>query len=224
MGTLFRYRSLAGDGFRFAQEIFLRHRLFLPLHSQLNDPAEGVYRIATPLEKRGDRWVAPDLPLIRHEGTVRILSFSEDAKHPLMWAHYADSHRGICLGFDTSYLTRIAQVRYPTRIPRLDPKLPDARKLEAAFLTKRAAWSYEREWRIIQSEAAEDSYSYINFPPHAITEVVLGHRITEDDEDWVRQWLRLGECKARLRRATFSGSVGRLHLVDAEGENESRSA
>lgn len=31
---------------------------------------------------------------------IGILCFSEDWKQPLMWGHYADSHRGICLGFD----------------------------------------------------------------------------------------------------------------------------
>jgi hypothetical protein len=180
-----------------------------------------VYRIAKPLEKRHGRWVAPDAPLIRHESAVRILSFSEDAKHPLMWAHYADAHRGVCLGFDTRHLPAIAQVRYPKRVPRLDAELSDEKKLVAAFLTKRAAWSYEREWRIVQSEAAS---AYLLLPAHALTEVVLGHRISEDDENWIRQWLELGDCKPRLRRATFFGAVGRLHLVNAEVRDEPRSA
>ncbi|MCH7876316.1 MAG: DUF2971 domain-containing protein [Gemmatimonadetes bacterium] len=31
-----------------------------------------------------------------------VLSLTETDSHPLMWAHYADAHRGICLEFDTT--------------------------------------------------------------------------------------------------------------------------
>lgn len=32
--------------------------------------------------------------------TTGLLCFSEDWTSPVMWSHYAESHRGICLGFD----------------------------------------------------------------------------------------------------------------------------
>jgi hypothetical protein len=32
--------------------------------------------------------------------SIGMLCLSRDWKHPLMWGHYADSHAGICLGFE----------------------------------------------------------------------------------------------------------------------------
>lgn len=33
---------------------------------------------------------------------VYISSFSNDPASPLMWSHYADSHKGLCIAFSTS--------------------------------------------------------------------------------------------------------------------------
>src|ERR1044071_6999084 len=35
-----------------------------------------------------------------HDAKLGLLSFSEEWKNPVLWSHYADRHRGICLGFD----------------------------------------------------------------------------------------------------------------------------
>ena len=36
--------------------------------------------------------------------TLGILSLSQNPKDPLLWSHYGDSHRGVCLGFDTDLI------------------------------------------------------------------------------------------------------------------------
>ena len=38
-------------------------------------------------------------------GQLGILSLSKNPSDPLLWAHYAGGHKGLCLGFDTSKLT-----------------------------------------------------------------------------------------------------------------------
>jgi hypothetical protein len=215
VNTLFRYRSLSGDGFRFTQDIFFRRRLYWPLHSNLNDPAEGVYRVALGLVQHTDgKWSAPDVPLARPEIDVRVLSFSEDPKHPLMWSHYADAHRGICIGFRRDKLPTTVRVRYPQRVPRLDPSLSVEERTRAAFLTKRAPWTYEREWRLIGTPETSAGSPYIALPAGAITQVIFGDRTSDDDRSWVLEWLRLSDHRVRVRQVRFSGSVGRLHLSD----------
>ena len=37
-------------------------------------------------------------------GDLRVLSLSNSELNPLLWSHYADSHRGFCLGFDPMYI------------------------------------------------------------------------------------------------------------------------
>ncbi|MFC6520321.1 DUF2971 domain-containing protein [Undibacterium arcticum] len=34
---------------------------------------------------------------------IGVMCLSEDKNNKLMWSHYADSHRGICIGFSTEY-------------------------------------------------------------------------------------------------------------------------
>jgi len=219
--TLFRYRNLAGDGFRFAQEIFLLNRLFWPLHSQLNDPAEGVYRHALRLVRHFNGLLyPPDAPLLRPGGDVRVLSFSEDPKHPLMWSHYADAHRGICIGFRRDFFSQAMPVRYPQRVPRLDAGLPPETKRAAAFLTKRPAWAYEREWRLIDFDDASRNNPYVTLCPGVVTQVIFGERTSRDDRDWVFQWLRLSGCRAVTRRVRFSGAAARLHIENVTERDE----
>jgi hypothetical protein len=211
--TLYRYRNLAGDGFRFAQDIFLRNRLFWPFHSQLNDPAEGIYRDSVRLVQSSDgRWYAPAAPLKRPDMDVRVLSFSEDPKHPLMWSHYANAHRGICIGFRRDFFTGVLRVRYPQRIPRLDLGWPVEKKRTVAFLTKRETWAYEREWRLVDSDNRFSEQPHVTLEPNTITQVIFGERTLQDDREWVFEWLRLSKCRASTQRVRFSGVRARLHV------------
>ena len=51
-----------------------------------------------------------------------IVSFSENWTNPLLWAHYADCHRGLCLGFDVSD-SHLMKVKYQDeRISSNEPR------------------------------------------------------------------------------------------------------
>ncbi len=210
-GTLFRYRSLTGDGFRHTQDIFLRHRLYVPIHTQLNDPTEGVYRHKKSLERRGDSYYAPEAPLLHPDKEVRVVSFSEDQRNALMWSHYADYHRGICIGFRRQVMEQLAtlhRVHYRVRVPTLLEELPEEDKLSTAFLSKSKEWGYEREWRIITF----DGRQYLDLPRGAISVVLFGFRTPQEDREWVVEWLRLSESKAAMRKVEFSGHAAKMHV------------
>ncbi len=81
-----------------------------------------------------------------------LLCFSLDWHNPVQWSHYAEKHRGLCLGFDVPD-ERLSKVIYSRRLLVVDTKrfLPygqlddeTARKL---LLTKYAHWKYESEAR-----------------------------------------------------------------------------
>ncbi len=75
-----------------------------------------------------------------------ILCFSADWRDPVIWAHYSDKHRGLCLGFEIPD-EKCSRVRYVvSRLPfpaRL--ALADAEKLHS---TKYINWKYEQEIRV----------------------------------------------------------------------------
>jgi hypothetical protein len=107
--------------------------------------------------------------LLRDElGASGVLSLTARWDSPLMWSHYADQHRGVCIEYDTTWgnHTNLRRVNYNT--PRsisaadlLDWKVhgsaeAEARVREAYFFAKALDWSYEEEWRYIHEKHGVD--------------------------------------------------------------------
>ncbi len=86
---------------------------------------------------------------------LAILCLSAEKSHPLMWAHYADGHRGLVIELETDGLfglsedrtitNRLIEVQYSSERPvfRFDGNS------YGAFTTKGETWNYEHEWRVI---------------------------------------------------------------------------
>jgi len=84
----------------------------------------------------------------------RLYCLSTKPHCPLMWGHYADHHRGICLEFDvrTPDFCQAIEVNYSAEYPRFS--LDDRTDL-SPFHCKSADWSYEQEYRLIAQETNE---------------------------------------------------------------------
>jgi hypothetical protein len=111
-----------------------------------------------------------------------IFSLSEDKESLLMWSHYADSHRGICLGFDVranDFFKRAMSVVYETEYPLINLyKASDNDRIKV-LLTKSNDWSYEKEWRIIELKG-KGVYTY---PSICLKEVILGCKISDENKN-----------------------------------------
>jgi hypothetical protein len=83
----------------------------------------------------------------------RIYCLSTKADSQLMWAHYGDHHRGVCLEFDARLLDfgQAIQVNYNAAYPQYS--LADDDDFSPIH-TKSADWSYEQEYRVIAQEAS----------------------------------------------------------------------
>jgi len=76
-----------------------------------------------------------------------LLCFSEDKYNPVQWAHYADNHKGVCLGFEIPE-KKLRKVKYVSeRLARDTLDQPDCN--EKLLTTKFSHWSYEQERRLI---------------------------------------------------------------------------
>lgn len=91
---------------------------------------------------------------------IRSLSIPEKRKHPiknlLMWAHYADGHKGFCVEYDFStefrkQMVSFNRVRYDT-VDLSKEKL----SITEAFATKSKEWKYENEVRLISYNSEID--------------------------------------------------------------------
>lgn len=82
-----------------------------------------------------------------------LICLSERFDDPVQWAHYGDSHRGMCLGFevDDADLIRVEYVDSRASLVEfresLDLSLPDF--LRQQLSKKFKHWHYEREHRLI---------------------------------------------------------------------------
>lgn len=121
--------------------------------------------------------------------TNGILSMSARYDNALMWSHYADEHKGICLGYrrdfdreeNAYYKPLLRPVRYDkprsisySEIYRgyLEGKLTGIQStLKTAYFSKAPNWWYENEWRYIHH--ACDSEARI---AGKLDEVIFGWR------------------------------------------------
>ena len=138
--------------------------------------------------------------------TERRGVFSMSAKRDdlLMWSHYADCHRGICLEFETTsgklFGCDLLEVHYQKPFPNISVyDNIDLEWMRKYTSTKWEDWHYEKEWRILYRETGIQPY-----PPEELSGVILGARISEkneENEELVRKWILESNCKPKLYRA-----------------------
>jgi hypothetical protein len=137
-----------------------------------------------------------------------------------MWSHYADSHRGICFGFDPRLVKEksgISDIILPQYVTYTDgnPFAPILHMfstaiysssdnsppsfstifrwaIAAAVSTKSLAWSYEAEFRFLRSAGGPGA---IPFPPQALLEVVVGCGMAHRDRNTLLNLLRSPEWR-----------------------------
>lgn len=159
------------------------------------------------------------------EDLIGILCLSESAENLLMWAHYADSHRGFVIEFDERspfFDCRVSskdELRYLRKVS-YSPTRPSLTLADvddfAPFMTKGTDWKYESEWRmIVPLDTASKiigegphAVHLFEFPAQAITSVVLGSRMAASMKEYIRQIL------------TNSPHFCHVRCVDAEIDNE----
>ena len=175
-------------------ESIRRRRLKLALLEDMNDPFE---LLGVELKRPQDREFFQHQLKPEMNRTVGLLCFSRRWSNPVLWSHYADKHRGLCLGFDIpDHLAK--HVTYVGR--RLKAELEDATSLDdndsfgfKLITTKYRHWRYEDEVRLIinlahtQPEGPIQSEGSRYFIPYCnvltLREIVIGPRSTLTSED-----------------------------------------
>lgn len=117
--------------------------------------------------------------------TVGVLSLAKEFDCPLMWSHYADQHKGFCIGYDVSidhiediYPIDYEGKRFITTQQVYDMLFGNTESLKRAakkeidkviLLSKAPAWKYEHEFRVISKQGLQDS-------PFRLSDVTFGLR------------------------------------------------
>lgn len=110
-----------------------------------------------------------------------ICCFAPTADSVLMWSHYTDSHRGLCLKFDlladpSSFATPF-KVEYHDEYPKWNHfTAPPGETVTKMITSKARAWEYEQEFRVLKFNDPGNCH----FDKEALVEVIFGCQATSE--------------------------------------------
>jgi len=124
---------------------------------------------------------------------VGLYCLSEICDSLLMWSHYADMHRGLCLGFKAkpgiiSNSLGLYPVNYSSHFPTIRLKdflfgldLP----AKQVLFTKSSEWSYEKEWRLMTTPSNAEIDS-----PFKLKTIIFGANMSQVHADTIKAILK----------------------------------
>lgn len=131
--------------------------------------------------KKNDKKYFDDL-----DERMGIFSLSEHNDDILMWGHYANSHQGFCIGFDTQELLKtndvdfIGKVEYYPEFPVIIPKLDLEELYVMQIFSKWDKWSYEDEYRLTKNQIKNRK---IKLSKKTFKEIILGYQMPNNERD-----------------------------------------
>ena len=138
----------------------------------------------------------------------------------LMWSHYADEHRGVCLGFSAPLILQdnpevnldgmisFQEVKYSDKRVKLG--LVGINEFCNAVLVKHSGWKYEKEYRSIIPHYS----GVIKYHPECLTEVILGCRMPEKEQERIKSILQKRTYKPKLYLAKLKEKTFGLNFVE----------
>ncbi len=133
------------------------------------------------------------------ENRIGIFSLTPNCSNFLMWSHYANSHTGFCVGFNTNVLieslkSTFGWISYTKRIPKF--RLFDSDKSFAKKLlgTKGKIWKYENEFRFTKFDYANKVFVV---PKEALAEILIGNKMENKNRKEILEIVRsnYSSCK-----------------------------
>lgn len=142
-----------------------------------------------------------------------VFCVSEKRDDILMWSHYGQDHRGVCLEFDGTgpLMAHAHPVLYTDKRVSLNPYRDDAAALMSkALLTKSPHWAYECEWRLLTYDRGPGVES---FQPKNLTGLIVGAMASDETIATVRAWNQRREVPLALYRASTSALRFELEIA-----------
>ena len=151
-----------------------------------------------------------------------ICCFSKLYDSILMWAHYANSHTGICLKFDTTkdsdFFKKPLYANYSEKPPFFDYHGKIQKEIAKFVVTKFKTWQYEEEVRIFKN-ATEISNNNKNgkrifqFKSEALQEIIFGVRTTEKDMEKIEKLCK-NSGKSHVKFSKMKLKEGNLYGLE----------
>lgn len=149
--TFYKFKPLYD--FEHVADIIMNNRLYSTEFKNLNDPMEGVFEYEADVDRR----IVTDI--LNEKKQNKICSLAREYHNPILWAHYADSFKGICIEVEVDYdKVNLQGIHYDTstllikNIPEEDLFHRPAKTLAKDALTRKYKdWEYEDEVRLLNN-------------------------------------------------------------------------
>lgn len=201
---------------KWAEVILKERRLKLSRFYEANDPFElNLIDCRDPSRRKIVKMIEK-----YHNERTGMICFGADWDNPMMWAHYADKHAGICLGFEiedvllstVDYTDTKIDVEFGAHLPNhgLSTEL-----LNKVLTTKSTAWASEKEHRALAALITPDPKNglyYTVFGPQVqLRAVIIGYRCR-----WTVANVAdlLGQVAAPVRVSKARPAFGRFAMVE----------
>lgn len=200
----FSFRSIN----MFSIEDIINNTISVSSPKTFNDPLDPPITLAAKHKFKDIKTQKDQQFFLESLEKVRIRCFVPE-KHPktqkelepylntLMWAHYANSHKGMCIKYKLSPSSLIkrtdkttgilAAIKYPKDSFNIDSR--DIFEFNECFLIKQAEWKYENEVRLIYFNADNSDF----FQPISLDEnnkieaIYFGYKCPETDKKTIKK-------------------------------------
>lgn len=111
----------------------------------------------------------------------RICCFSQVCDNILMWSHYSNMHKGVCVKFDRNkdeLFNSATLISYEDKVPEYNFVHGKDEDIHRVIYAKSIDWEYEKEIRIIK-HTKQGITNKVFFEKRALSEVILGCRFPE---------------------------------------------
>lgn len=143
-------------------------------------PAVRMQEVRRMMRSRAFRDLEPRRPT-DFFADIGVLCVSASVENILMWSHYADHHKGVCLRWRSitpdHFFLRAQKVIYQVDLPSARIFDDHLTRMNATILTKSSDWAYEQEWRIIEHRLGPGIHP---FAPEDLDAIIIGCRATEE--------------------------------------------
>jgi hypothetical protein len=160
-------------------EAIKNRRIKVSRISTLNDPFEY-------LQYQTDNYFVKRLLQTRKSEINKkwgILCFSKNYTSPVQWAHYADGHQGLCLGFDIpeAHLMHVEYIKERASLKEFQKGLEfeEEEFIKHMLSKKYEHWAYEEECRMLHrlENQNNETLFFADFSPDLeLREVIFGAR------------------------------------------------
>jgi hypothetical protein len=152
----------------------------------MNDPMEGCYKFEKSVDKEQVEILEKEIE------KVKFCSLSESSNIDLMWSHYANGNRGVCIGLEIKRNSKFDELRTINYDGQYAPLMGLKLNPRELLCHKNKCWQYEEEVRVFPKAG--------HLIDVVLKEVVLGKRADGQLAVLVRGLLEKFQPQAVIRK------------------------